>query len=166
MRTTGWLGWRKAAGAGLGRRIADFAGVLFLTGLLVGGSCTSNDATKGPSFPSTIAGSGNPAALILRASASSVACGGTVTLTALVVTSTGQPIAGVTVVFEADMGSVSPTSATTNPGEATTTFTATSSLIPTCITGASGATEDAVVRGTAAGTGTATDTITLKVVKP
>lgn len=156
MRMTGWLGWRKAVVAGL----------LLLAGLLQ--ACTSNDSTKGPTFPSTIAGSGNPAALILRSSATSVACGGTITITALVVTSTGEPIAGVTIVFTANKGTISPTSATTNPGEATTTFTATSSLLPaTCAAGvASGTTETASITAEAVGTGTVTDTITITVIKP
>jgi len=162
MRTTGWLGWRKSADAGLGRRIADFAGVLFLTGLLVGGSCTSNDATKGPSFPSTIV-SGTAGAIVLTVSSSNVKCGSTITVTATVLSSTGQPVASVTVLFETSKGSVSPTSTSTDSsGQATTTYTASSSLISECGTGTA---TTATVIGTArTSTGTTSDSIGINIV--
>jgi len=163
MRTTGWLGWRKSADAGLGRRIADFAGVLFLTGLLVGGSCTSNDATKGPSFPSTTVGTGAATTIRIAANPGTLNCGGTSTITATVLNANGVPILGIQVVFSAAKGSLSATTATTNAaGQASVTWTA--SNIPTCITGASGATETAGI--TAASGALAAVTVTLTVVVP
>jgi len=121
MRMTGWLGWRKAVVAGL----------LLLVGLLQ--ACTSNDSTKGPTFPSTIAGSGQPFTVILTSSAGSVKCGSSLTITALVLSSTGLPVAAVTVTFKTSEGSISPTSAQTDGnGEAKTTLSATSSTVSGC----------------------------------
>lgn len=170
MRTTRWLGWRRAAVAGLPRRIADFAGVLFLTGLLVGGSCTSNDKTKGPTFPSDTVGARTAtaiAALTIAANPATLQCGQTSTIVVTVLTVNGAPVEGVVVVFNTEAGTLSALTATTDSaGQATVIFR--SGNVKTCIdpTTASGASEAVTIAAATAdfaGTPVSTD---VTVVKP
>lgn len=108
---------------------------IVLLGLAVGLTACGGSDDKAFVGTGTTTGTGSAAAVTVTSSASTVAAGGTATISAVVSDSNNSPVNGATVTFSSSAGSVAPTTATTSAtGTATTTLSAGSAPTGTAIT--------------------------------